>query len=97
MSKINNEAVFQLTDRLLDACNGDYDLARRALDDAARRQEKFRQEVILITKQMFIGKTAVSAKVAGAVSTAIHAPYAKVLRVIQNEFEIIRGAGVHIQ
>lgn len=97
MSKLNSEAIFHLTDRLLDACNGDYDLARKALDDAARRQEKFRQEVILITKQMFQGKTAVSAKVAGAVSTAIHAPYSRVLRIIQKEFETIRGAGIHIQ
>lgn len=97
MSKINNEAVFHLTDRLLDACNGDYDLARRALDDSARRQAKFREEVITITKQLFQGKTTVSAKVAGAVATAIHAPYAKVLRIIQGEFETIRGAGVHIQ
>lgn len=97
MSRLNSEAMHHLTDRLLDACDGDYDLARRALDDAFRRREKFRQEVITITKQLFQGKTTVSAKVAGAVATAIHAPYAKVLRIIQKEFETIRGSGVHIQ
>lgn len=97
MSRLNSEAMFHLTDRFLDACDGDYDLARKALNDAFRRREKFREEVITITKQMFQGKTTVSAKVAGAVSTAIHAPYAKVLRIIQKEFETIRGAGVHIQ
>lgn len=93
---MSSEAIINLSERLIEACNGDFDLARKALDDAARRREKFRQEVVLITKQLFLGKTAPAPKIAGAVSTAIHAPFNKVLRIIQKEFEVLRGTGIHV-
>jgi hypothetical protein len=96
MSKINGEAIFILTDRLLEACVGDEDLARKVLEDAIIRRRKFVKEVVLMTKQLFLGKTEPAPKVAGAVSAAIHAPYQKVLHIIQEEFDVVRGVGVNV-
>lgn len=94
--KHNPELILNLTERLVEACDGDERVLQTMIEDVMARREKFRQEVVGMVKQLFAGKTAPLPKIAGAVSTAIHAPYDRVQSIIRKEFEMKRGAGVQV-
>jgi hypothetical protein len=94
--KHNPELILSLTERLVEACDGDHDMVRAMVDDVLVRREKFRQEVVEMARQLFRGKTAPLPMIAGTVSTAIHAPYEKVQKVIRQEFVVKRRAGVQV-
>jgi hypothetical protein len=94
--KHNPELIANLTERLVDACDGDHSMINSMVEDAVARREKFRQEVISMARQLFRGKVAPLPMIAGTVSAAIHAPYEKVKLILRKEFEMRRGAGVQI-
>lgn len=94
--KHNPELILNMTERLVDACDGDASMIQAMVEDAMARRAKFRQEVVSMVRQLFAGRTAPLPKIAGAVSTAIHAPYDKVHAIIRKEFEMKRGAGVQV-